>query len=430
MRKINISLILLFFVSSIFAQIPRKRPTPYGFDIDVKPPIYYDFFFSVEPESLEPKINFMLNIQYDLLFFTVSDSGYTSGYNISLYIKNVKTNETVFSHLWKEKVHENNFEITNSRKHYHVNSKIFPAEFLPGKYMLNLELTDETSRDGFKSKREIEVPDLTSNSFTSEIVFITEDKTRSAEIIVEGNQTLLEINQDIYPYIETIIPDPGSGTLLSELYRFDEEEDEYSLLQSEEYDLIFGGSHAKHLEEIKKNNLEEGDYLLKYIINAGDVSEEIEKKFSIVWYRKPLFLHDLEMAVLPMRYVLSDEEWQDVEDYSDEEREQWFKEFWKSRDPDPESPLNEVQIEFYKRVSAANRKFRAEDYDGWDTDRGKSLILYGEPDRIDSNYYLDDAQPYEIWYYESKNKKLIFLDEDEDNSFRLVSVEEIGEKNE
>ncbi len=428
MRRIIILLFLLLIISSLFAQMQGKRPTPYGFDVNVKPPIYYDLYFSINPENLQPQINFMLNIQYDLLFFTRTDSGYTSGYNISLFIKNIETEEIVYSHLWKEKVHEENFKITNSRTHYHLNSKIFPADFSQGKYVLTLELTDETSRDGFKSKRALEIPDLNADSFTSQIVFITKDKSRSAEIVVGENQTTLEFNEDIYPYFETILPDPGRATLTSELFRVEEEEK--SLIKSEQYDLDFKGNHARHSEVIKRKNLQEGDYLLKYQLKAGDFSKVIEKKFIVVWYRKPIFLYDREMALLPMRYILPEDEWQKVGDYSDDEQDEWFKKFWEDKDPDPETPLNEVQIEFYHRVSSANKKFRAEDYEGWDTDRGKSLILYGEPDRVDSQHYLDNSQPYEIWYYESKNKKLIFVDADEDKSFRLVSVEEIGEKNE
>jgi len=424
----NILLIFLILSSGLLAQRDGKRPTPYGFDINVKPPIYYDIYFSVDPENLEPQIKFMLSIQYDLLFFTRTDSGYGSRYNISLYIKNAQTDETVYANLWKEKLHEDNFNITNSRRHYHINSKNFPADFAPGKYILNLELTDETSRDGFKSKREIEIPDLSTDGFISEIVFITQDKSRSAEIVVGENKTTLEFNKDIYPFFETILPDPGSVTVKAELYY--EKEGENSLIRSREQKLSFNGSHAKHIDIIKMKELAEGNYLLKYIINSKVQSREIEKKFSIIWYSKPVFLYDLDMAVLPMRYLLSDEEWEEVNDFSDNERDRWFKKFWKNKDPNEETPLNEIQIEFYNRVSRANKDFRSENYEGWDTDRGKSLILYGKPDKVESQHYLDNASPYEIWYYESNNKKLIFIDEDDDDTFPLVSIEEIGEKNE
>jgi hypothetical protein len=76
----------------------------------------------------------------------------------------------------------------------------------------------------------------------------------------------------------------------------------------------------------------------------------------------------------------------------------------------------------------ANSKFRTENYQGWDTDRGKALILYGDPDRVRAKKYLEDAKSYEIWYYKQRNKKLIFIDRDEDGAYILVSIEDIGKE--
>jgi hypothetical protein len=76
----------------------------------------------------------------------------------------------------------------------------------------------------------------------------------------------------------------------------------------------------------------------------------------------------------------------------------------------------------------SNKKYPAQYREGWETDRGKALILYGDPDRVESRRYLTNAKPYEIWFYDSLNKKLVFVDVNEDKSYRLMSVEDIGEK--
>ena len=128
-----------------------------------------------------------------------------------------------------------------------------------------------------------------------------------------------------------------------------------------------------------------------------------------------------------MHYILSAEEWDHVDDLSGQELKVWFHDYWKQKDPDPNSSLNEIQVEFYERVMQANRKFTRKYNDGWDTDRGKTLILYGDPDRIEAHHYLTNANPYEIWYYESLNKKLTFIDVNEDDSFHLREVANIGE---
>ena len=136
-------------------------------------------------------------------------------------------------------------------------------------------------------------------------------------------------------------------------------------------------------------------------------------------------MYNLELAFLPMRYLFSESEWDDISDLSKAKQKKWYDSYWKEKDPDPETPLNEVQVEFYNRVMDANKRFRAEHFEGWNTDRGKALILYGDPDKVDGKRYLESAQSYEVWYYNQKNKKLIFIDKDEDGSFILVGIEDI-----
>ena len=51
-----------------------------------------------------------------------------------------------------------------------------------------------------------------------------------------------------------------------------------------------------------------------------------------------------------------------------EERVRFIETFWKRRDPTPETPENEYQIEHYRRLAYVNRFFGA-GRPGWRTDR-------------------------------------------------------------
>ena len=141
-----------------------------------------------------------------------------------------------------------------------------------------------------------------------------------------------------------------------------------------------------------------------------------------------MILYDLELSIPPLEYLLSQEEWNSLEDLSEDELSKWLKDYWHAKDPDPETPFNEIMIEFYNRVLQANKEYADQYNEGWTTDRGKSLILYGKPDDVESYRYTEKSKPYEIWYYRSENKKLVFIDVDEDDTYPLTSVEDIGEK--
>ena len=425
MKNISIILWVLLLLSFAFSQMQGRRPTQYGFEVNAKPPIYYDLYITFNGESLNPQLNVLFNIQNDLLFFTKSDDGYRGGYDIALAVKDMSTNSTVFSNLWKEKIFEKEFEQTNSKQRYQVNGKKFDTNLAGGDYEVHLELTDEATGNSFKSKRKLTVPKQDSTQFFSEIKFIRPVEDLSAEIILAERRTSIEFNHDILVNFELMHTSIKPIKLTSLLYLVQDERN-LELLRAE-YTLPTEQKLIRHSEKFDKKILQEGNYQLTYILETDQGKTEIDKKFQVIWYQKPLYLYDNELAVPPLKYIISEEEWDKLEDLSDEELSKWIKEFWQKKDPDPDTPLNEIMVEFYDRVLQANKKYAGEYIEGWTTDRGKSLILYGEPDRVDAYRYKLKSKPYEIWYYESENKKLIFIDVDEDSSYPLMSVEDIGE---
>jgi len=96
---------------------------------------------------------------------------------------------------------------------------------------------------------------------------------------------------------------------------------------------------------------------------------------------------------------------------TDEERDIFVEEFWKRRNPDPESNSNKFKEEHYRRIEYSNQNY-ASTVPGWKTDRGMIYIKYGKPDEIESHpsfYAAFDrkswdsvttaAYPFERWWY-------------------------------
>jgi len=96
---------------------------------------------------------------------------------------------------------------------------------------------------------------------------------------------------------------------------------------------------------------------------------------------------------------------------NDEERDNFIEQFWRRRNPDPDSPDNEYREEHYQRIAYSNEHFAA-GKPGWRTDRGHIYIAYGKPDSIDSHpsggsYERPEEEgggntstyPFEVWHY-------------------------------
>jgi GWxTD domain-containing protein len=96
---------------------------------------------------------------------------------------------------------------------------------------------------------------------------------------------------------------------------------------------------------------------------------------------------------------------------NDEEREQFILEFWRLRDPDPDTEENEYHEAYFERFAYVNEHFTA-GIPGYKTDRGKIYLKYGKPDEIESHpsggsyqppsherYSATSTYPFEKWWY-------------------------------
>ncbi len=85
---------------------------------------------------------------------------------------------------------------------------------------------------------------------------------------------------------------------------------------------------------------------------------------------------------------------------TEEEKEKFREYFWKSRDPDPQTPVNEYKVEYYKRAKYAKEKLG-----GINSDRGRVYIYLGKPLEIKTYRGYEKIVSCELWIYQRKNRK-------------------------
>jgi len=86
-----------------------------------------------------------------------------------------------------------------------------------------------------------------------------------------------------------------------------------------------------------------------------------------------------------VKWIITGEELQAFRQLSnDEERDQFIEQFWLRRDPTPDTVENEFKEEHYRRIAYANEHF-ASGIQGWRTDRGRTYVVWGPPDEIESH---------------------------------------------
>jgi GWxTD domain-containing protein len=112
-----------------------------------------------------------------------------------------------------------------------------------------------------------------------------------------------------------------------------------------------------------------------------------------------------------------------------ERPDDFIAEFWKRRDPEPDTEHNEFRLEYEDRVTKAGTMFRGEGRPGWQTDRGRIFVLFGPPsERLT---YPMDAAGFcrEVWYYGAF--PVVFIDEHCSGYFamRAINLEHLQELN-
>lgn len=133
--------------------------------------------------------------------------------------------------------------------------------------------------------------------------------------------------------------------------------------------------------------------------NARKVTTEVNKV-----YKKWL---DNDVA-----YIITEQEKKAFKALTtDEERENFIENFWRRRDPNPDTEENEYREEYYERIAYANQHY-ASGIPGWKTDRGRVYIAHGKPDSVESHPSggaydrpswegggSTSTYPFEVWFY-------------------------------
>jgi GWxTD domain-containing protein len=167
---------------------------------------------------------------------------------------------------------------------------------------------------------------------------------------------------------------------------------------------------------------------MKYEITLNcnsNLETSVKKMFDILWQKMPFSLRDFVRAQSYLKLITTKAEFDSLKAGSIAVQREKFLEFWKKRNPTPNTAYNRLMAEFYTRVDYAILNFSSVSRpDGSDADRGKTYILYGNPDDIIRRLDPKEA-PREIWIYNKLNKKFTFVDESRQGNYTLLSTESL-----
>ncbi|MBI3363475.1 MAG: GWxTD domain-containing protein [Ignavibacteriae bacterium] len=150
-----------------------------------------------------------------------------------------------------------------------------------------------------------------------------------------------------------------------------------------------------------------------FIYKPGSIPDTTEQlaaaQFSLTDYAS-MTDSAVSLEFAQAKYIATDAEQLQFEKLTDLKAKQLFlAEFWKRRDPEPGTPVNEFKEQYIQRVEYANKNLTIGFRQGWKTDRGRIYILYGPYDEVERFPSSSESLPYEIWHYNSLQGGAIFV---------------------
>jgi GWxTD domain-containing protein len=147
----------------------------------------------------------------------------------------------------------------------------------------------------------------------------------------------------------------------------------------------------------------------KEVAHARDVNQIVTGIYG--QFTKEDLEHEFEVA----RYLANRDEKKVFEKLDNAEAMKSFlAAFWNRKDEQYDSGAGNFRKIYMNRVELANQRFRTMGRDGWKTDRGRVLLIYGEPDEYERFPNSMDALPYIIWHYYDLDGAQIFVFTDMD----------------
>ena len=421
MRTFILFIILLLGVfPSLQAQVENRTEQPHA---DV-PNFYLEALGFQSSDSLQARIDVYVQVPYDALRFLSTDSAFLARYEITIAILGAEGN-VVLEKMWNEEVLTSTFEQTQSKGGHSFTQRSMLVA--PGSYLLRAQFRELESRKVSTQLKKIDVRDYAQQQFSaSDIMLINRitQETGRTHIVPNVSGNLYNVLDGFFLFFELYNSTKADSVALT--YRIFGKGEMHSYERIEHRRLE--GKKTQIIAKIDSSRYPVGAYYIVLDVQTIPTAREtviyaVERKrgFVMRWGNTPLTIIDLTLAIRQARYIAIDKEYDAMNKASTmEEKQKLFQEFWRKRDPSPDTERNEYMEEYYSRVQYSNDHF-SHYVEGWRTDMGMVFIVLGSPNNVDRHPFDYDSKPYEVWSYYEFNRQVVFVDETGFGDYRLLT---------
>jgi GWxTD domain-containing protein len=399
---------LITILLCLLANSPIRAQTDFGTEGEFQDPYFFvDYAGFREDVSEKYQVEIYYKIYNPKLTFIKQENGFLASYELDLTILH-KDGEQVTAKSIEKNRSVDSYDNSVSPDSYLVGLSEF--SLYSGEYLLVARLIDRNSQRTTTIKRDFTLPSrLEKGPAISDIELCISANLSSTDQFVKLNKELIPVVSDVFG------EDDSTMFAYFEVYPDTRGTREYVLtceitgvkqsVLKEEESVEIEVEKLARTKQFDMQRLSAGDYVLNIRLLSKDkrLLTESNKNFRIEWSPLSLLKKDYHKAIQQLKYIADRDEMEKLENAKVSEREKLWEEFWKSKDPSPNTGKNEMRDEYYKRLNYANANFGIHNKEGWATDVGMVYITYGRPDEIEKHYFDRETDreegEYMIWYY-------------------------------
>ena len=382
-------------------------------------------------------------IPYASLSFLKVGDVFEARYEITASVFEVsegnKAESLVQEATWRDGVTVRQFNATQSVQSVARSTQALNLN--PGQYRLQIRLLDLESNQTYESDLKAEVRDFAGAVRLSDLILVSDFDAASQTISPIVSDRIGTSDPSFKFFYEVYSQGTNEVRVTSQMIRTShsrglpflrwlfrswqsDSSGEISYMV-DEVRLLRDGRHPV-VVTIPVADYEAGEYLVRVLVEDlnGNVVDHAERFVTMEWSDEAEYQgQDIDQVIAQLSYIAKPRELREIrEGKTKQERRERFLAFWQKRDPTPSTPENERMEEYYFRIDYANRHY-TDQSNGWETDRGHTVILYGEPDEVVSNAAdVSFDQPYEVWHYHRIGRRFIFVDRAGTGQFELLEL--------
>ena len=187
-----------------------------------------------------------------------------------------------------------------------------------------------------------------------------------------------------------------------------------------------GSTNSSRIEVIPIGTFDNGIYrlLVQVIDRDSGTRQEVSGRFRILKEGSgktdilPMSDEEAQKYYDQIKYIATEKELEIYKQLNPQGKQDFLIRFWRSRDPNPNTPENEFMIEHFRRMAEAERRFKG----GINSDMGRVYIKYGPPLDIERRASgVTITHSVEKWIYAIQGRvEFIFVDRIGDGKFIQV----------